>query len=76
MTALASPPPSADSVRSVVLLESAAGAELHLRSQTGELMRIPLKGASRRNSLAALAMMAGVIGGAGGSRFRNKASRV
>jgi hypothetical protein len=39
-------------------------------------MRIPLKGSSRRNSLAALAMMAGVIGGAGGSRFRGKASRV
>lgn len=62
MTALAIPPPQPDSVESVALLETAKGTELHLRSGSGALMRLPLADADHRQGLAVLAMMAGVLG--------------
>jgi hypothetical protein len=51
-----------EDVSSVALLESARGAELHLRSQSGTLMRVPLGDADHLRGLAALAMMAGTLG--------------
>lgn len=52
-----------DDLNSVALLESAKGAELHLRSQSGALLRVPLGDADHLRGLAALAMMAGALGG-------------
>jgi hypothetical protein len=52
-----------DDLNSVALLESAKGAELHLRSQSGALLRVPLGDADHLRGLAALAMMAGTLGG-------------
>ena len=65
MTALASPSRQPESLNSVVLLESAKGAELHLRSEAGTLMRVPLADADHLRGLAALAMMAGALSQAG-----------
>lgn len=61
MTALAPPLRQPESLNSVVLLESAKGAELHLRSEAGTLMRVPLADADHLRGLAALAMMAGAL---------------
>ncbi|WP_137124930.1 hypothetical protein [Roseomonas sp. HF4] len=52
-----------DDLNSVALLESPKGAELHLRSQSGALLRVPLGDADHLRGLAALAMMAGTLGG-------------
>jgi len=49
---------------SVALLESPAGAELHLRSPQGTLLRVPLADADHLRGLAALAMMAGTLASA------------
>jgi hypothetical protein len=63
MTVLASTSPRAsEDLRPVALLQSAEGAELHLRGQGGALLRVPLADAELRD-LAALAMMAGALGG-------------
>jgi hypothetical protein len=62
MTELAFPPRQPEDLSSVALLESARGAELHLRSQTGQLLRVPLGDADHLRGLAALAMMAGALG--------------
>lgn len=62
MTALAFPPrPRRDELGSVALLQSPKGAELHLRSQSGALLRVPLADADHLRGLAALAMMAGTL---------------
>lgn len=63
MSVLASPRRLPEDVSSVALLESAAGAELHLRSREGTLLRVPLGDADHLRGLAALAMMAGTLGG-------------
>lgn len=57
-----------DDLNSVALLESAKGAELHLRSQSGALLRVPLGDADHLRGLAALAMMAGTLGGLAAKR--------
>jgi hypothetical protein len=62
MSDLASPRHHSDDLNSVALLESAKGAELHLRSQSGTLLRVPLGDADHLRGLAALAMMAGTLG--------------
>lgn len=62
MTDLAYVPRQPESVDSVALLQSTQGAELHLRSQTGALLRVPLGDADHLKGLAALAMMAGALG--------------
>jgi hypothetical protein len=62
MTDLASTTPRVpEDLRPVALLQSAEGAELHLRGQGGTLLRVPLPDAELRD-LAALAMMAGALG--------------
>ena len=69
MTALAQPRPQPEDLSSVALLESAKGAELHLRGQSGTLLRVPLGDADHLRGLTALAMMAGTLGKlAGGKR--------
>ena len=68
MTDLASNPRQPEDLSSVALLESAGGAELHLRSRTGTLLRVPLGKANHRRGLTALAMMAGALGGKPGGR--------
>ena len=62
MPDLASPRHQPQDLSSVALLESAKGAELHLRSQEGTLLRVPLGDADHLRGLAALAMMAGALG--------------
>ncbi|WP_198370432.1 hypothetical protein [Roseomonas rosulenta] len=64
MTDLASTPRSTEDLSSVALLQSAKGAELHLRGHGGTLLRVPLANADQLRDLAALAMMAGALGGA------------
>ena len=68
MTALAHPHRQPEDLSSVALLESAKGAELHLRGQAGTLLRVPLGKANQRRGLTALAMMAGALGGKPGGR--------
>lgn len=63
MPPLASPRRLPEDVSSVALLESPAGAELHLRSCEGTLLRVPLGNADHLRGLAALAMMAGTLSG-------------
>jgi len=63
MIPLTNPPRQPEAVDSVALLETAKGAELHLRSTSGALMRLPLADADHIKGLAALAMMASVLGG-------------
>lgn len=65
MPALACPPRQPEDLSSVVLLESAQGAELHLRSANGAWLRVPLGDAGHLRGLAALAMMAGAPGATG-----------
>jgi len=62
MTALAQPHHQPDELSSVALLESAKGTELHLRGQSGALLRVPLVDADHLRGLTALAMMAGTLG--------------
>lgn len=62
MPDLASPRRQPEDLSSVVLLESSKGAELHLRSEEGTLLRVPLGDADHLRGLAALAMMAGALG--------------
>ena len=61
MTRSATPRRSPEDMASVALLQSADGAELHLRGQTGTLLRVPLGTADHGSGLAALAMMAGAM---------------
>ncbi len=68
MTALAQPRPQPEDLSSVALLESAKGAELHLRGQSGTLLRVPLGDADHLRGLTALAMMAGTLGKLAGGR--------
>jgi len=68
MTALAQPHPQPEDLSSVALLESAKGAELHLRGQAGTLLRVPLGDADHLRGLTALAMMAGTLGKLAGGR--------
>jgi hypothetical protein len=63
MTDLAPTPRTPEDLRSVALLQSAKGAELHLRGEGGTLLRVPLADAEQLRDLAALAMMAGALGG-------------
>ncbi len=63
MSVLASSRRLPEDVSCVALLESAAGTELHLRSSEGTLLRVPLGDADHLRGLAALAMMAGTLGG-------------
>jgi hypothetical protein len=69
MTDLACPTRPAEDLSSVALLQSARGAELHLRGQGGALLRVPLANAEHLRDLAALAMMAGALGGAPDARL-------
>lgn len=62
MTDLAHPQRQPEDLSSVALLESARGAELHLRGQSGTLLRVPLGDADHLRGLTALAMMAGALG--------------
>ncbi|MBR0682364.1 hypothetical protein GXW74_17870 [Roseomonas eburnea] len=62
MPDLAPPRRQPEDLSSVALLESAKGAELHLRSQEGTLLRVPLGDADHLRGLAALALMAGALG--------------
>ena len=64
MTDLASTPRATEDLSSVALLQSPQGAELHLRGHAGTLLRVPLADADHLRDLAALAMMAGALGGA------------
>ncbi|CAH0249007.1 hypothetical protein [Roseomonas sp. CECT 9278] len=66
MTDLASPTRSPEDLSSVALLQSPTGAELHLRGRGGALLRVPLADAGHLRDLAALAMMAGALGGPAG----------
>jgi hypothetical protein len=68
MTALAHPTRQPEDLSSVALLESAKGAELHLRGRSGTLLRLRLGQADHRHGLAALATMARVLGKAGTGR--------
>lgn len=68
MTALAQPHPQPEDLSSVALLESAKGAELHLRGQSGTLLRVPLGDADHLRGLTALALMAGALGRLAGGR--------
>ncbi len=61
MTALTYPRRQPETVDSIALLESAKGAELHLRGSAGMLLRLPLADADHLKGLAALAMMAGAL---------------
>lgn len=63
MTDLAHTPRSTEDLSSVALLQSPKGAELHLRGHAGTLLRVPLADAEQLRDLAALAMMAGALGG-------------
>ena len=63
MDVLTNPARQPEDLDSVALLESAKGAELHLRSQSGALLRVTLADADHLRGLAALAMMAGALGG-------------
>jgi len=65
MTDLAPLPRQPEILTSVALLESAKGAELHLRNGSGALLRVPLADADHLRGLAALAMMAGTLGSLG-----------
>ncbi|MBW6397892.1 hypothetical protein KPL78_08555 [Roseomonas sp. HJA6] len=56
------PPRQPEAVDSVALIETAKGAELHLRAASGALMRLPLADADHLKGLAALAVMAGALG--------------
>ena len=62
MTDLASLRRQPEDLSSVALLESAMGAELHLRGREGTLLRVPLGDADHLRGLAALAMVAGALG--------------
>jgi hypothetical protein len=62
MTELASSRVPPQQISSVALLESAKGTELHLRSEGGTLLCVPLGDADHLRGLAALAMMAGALG--------------
>lgn len=62
MTGLASTHRQPEELTSVALLESAKGTELHLRSEGGTMLRVPLGDADHLRGLAALAMMAGALG--------------
>ena len=66
MTALTHPQP--EDLSSVALLESAKGAELHLRGESGALLRVPLGDADHLRGLTALAMMAGALGKVAGGQ--------
>ncbi len=66
MTDLASPIRTPENLSSVALLQSPKGAELHLRGHGGALLRVPLADADHLRGLAALAMMAGALGGPAG----------
>jgi hypothetical protein len=68
MTALAHPHQQLEDLSSVALLESAKGTELHLRGQSGTLLRVPLGDADHLRGLTALAMMAGALGKLAGGR--------
>lgn len=63
MTDLTYPRREPECVDSVALLESSQGAELHLRSPSGALLRVPLGDRDHFSGLAALAVMAGALGG-------------
>ncbi len=63
MTDLTYPRREPECVASVALLESSQGAELHLRSPSGALLRVPLGDRGHLSGLAALAVMAGTLGG-------------
>jgi len=65
MTHVALPRRVPEDMSSVALLQSAHGAELHLRSQQGTLLRVPLGDADHLRGLAALAMMAGALASEG-----------
>ncbi len=62
MTTLTTAARQPDTVDSVALLESAGGAELHLRGASGALLRLPLADADHLKGLVALAVMAGALG--------------
>ena len=62
MPELASPRRHPEDLSSVALLESPKGTELHLRSEEGTLLRVPLGDADHLRGLAALAMVAGALG--------------
>jgi hypothetical protein len=62
MTELASCSRHAEELTSVALLVSVKGTELHLRSQSGALLRVPLADADQMRGFAALATMAGALG--------------
>lgn len=62
MPELTSPRRHPEDLSSVALLESPKGTELHLRSEEGTLLRVPLGDADHLRGLAALAMMAGALG--------------
>jgi hypothetical protein len=66
MTDLASSTRPSEDLHSVALLQSATGAELHLRGDGGTLLRVHLADADHLRGLAALAMMAGTLGGPAG----------
>jgi hypothetical protein len=66
MTDLASPTRPSEDLSSVALLQSPKGAELHLRGDGGTLLRVQLADADHLRGLAALAMMAGTLGGPAG----------
>jgi len=51
-----------EAIDCVALLETAKGAELHLRGTSGAILRLPLANASHDRSLEALVLMAGAIG--------------
>ena len=68
MTALAHPHRQPEDLSSVALLESAKGAELHLRGHGGTLLRVPLGNADHLRGLTALAMMVGALGRMPGGR--------
>lgn len=63
MTKLASWSRHVEELTSVALLVSRTGTELHLRSQSGTLLRVPIADADQMRGLAALATMAGALGG-------------
>ncbi len=68
MTALPHPFRHPEDLSSVALLESPKSVELHLRSQSGTLLRVTLGDVDHLRGLAALAMMAGALGGATAGR--------
>ena len=68
MTHMALPRRTPEEMSSVALLQSADGAELHLRSQQGTLLRVPLGDADHLRGLAALAMRAAALASVGARR--------